>query len=130
MVMITKRAGVPSFQTKDGSLIRELMHPKMHGNRFQSLAEATVPTRFETWEHRHFRSEEIYHITQGKGIMTLGKERFEVVEGDSVFIPVETPHKIKAIGDTPLKLLCCCAPPYSDEDTELLRETGHEDVSP
>jgi hypothetical protein len=29
--------------TKDGSGIRELMHPDRHGNRNQSLAEALVP---------------------------------------------------------------------------------------
>ena len=101
-------------------MIRELMHPKIHGNHLQSLAEATVPIKMETWEHRHRSSEEIYHITHGMGLMTLGEERFEVVEGDSILIPVGMPHKIKAMGDTPLKLLCCCSPPYSDDDTELV----------
>ena len=32
----------PVYETRDGSLIRELMHPAVHGNRAQSLAEATI----------------------------------------------------------------------------------------
>ena len=32
----------PVYKTLDGSLIRELMHPDVHGNWFQSLAEATI----------------------------------------------------------------------------------------
>ena len=31
------------YLTKDGSEIREFLHPSRHGNRNQSLAEATVP---------------------------------------------------------------------------------------
>ena len=31
------------FITKDGSVVRELMHPAIHGNHQQSLAEALVP---------------------------------------------------------------------------------------
>lgn len=41
--MKTRHAGIPSCETRDGSLIRELMHPTQHGHRAQSLAEAIVP---------------------------------------------------------------------------------------
>ena len=40
--MKTRYAEIPAYVTKDGSEIRELMHPAQHGNRLQSLAEATV----------------------------------------------------------------------------------------
>lgn len=33
---------VPAYKTLDGSLVRELMHPDVRGNRAQSLTEATV----------------------------------------------------------------------------------------
>lgn len=45
---------------------------------------------------------------------------FEVVPGDSVLIPPNTPHCIETTGNIPLRILCCCSPAYSDEDTELL----------
>ena len=36
--------------------------------------------------------------------------------GDAaVLIPAGARHQITA--ETPLRFLCCCAPPYSDEDT-------------
>jgi len=39
--------------TRDGSTIRELMHPAVQGNRAQSLAEAAVPAGGTTLLHRH-----------------------------------------------------------------------------
>ncbi|AWI82046.1 MAG: hypothetical protein CVU19_17080 [Betaproteobacteria bacterium HGW-Betaproteobacteria-13] len=108
------------YITKDGSMIRELMHPDVHGNKAQSLAEATVPAGTRTQLHRHALTEELYHITSGTGRMQLGDARFDVAAGDTVCIPPGTPHCIEALGDAPLKLLCCCAPAYAHEDTELL----------
>lgn len=113
-------AAVKPYITKDGSEIRELMPPSAHGNRAQSLAEATVPPGGRTLLHRHLTSEELYHITTGEGRMTLGDEQFLVEAGDTVCIPPGTPHCIEALGAVPLKLLCCCSPPYSHADTELL----------
>lgn len=113
-------ATVPAYQTKDGSEIRELMHPTVHGNRAQSLAEATVPVGGKTLLHRHALTEELYHITAGQGRMTLDTEQFIVTVGDTIAIPPGTPHCIETVGDTPLKLLCCCSPAYAHEDTELL----------
>lgn len=118
--MKSHRSKIEAFTTKDGSIIRELMHPSVHGNKNQSLAEAVVPARAATQLHRHLRSEEIYHIVSGKGLMTLGLEAFAVQVGDTVCIPPATPHKIANTGADDLKILCCCAPAYSHDDTELL----------
>ncbi|MEY4685244.1 MAG: hypothetical protein RLZ25_1703 [Pseudomonadota bacterium] len=111
---------VQAYTTKDGSEIRELMHPDVHGNLNQSLAEATIPVRGKTLLHQHRLTEEIYHITQGMGTMTLGTKVFEVRIGDSVCIPPGTPHCIENTGSMPLVLLCCCSPAYSHEDTDLV----------
>lgn len=116
----TRIADVASFITKDGSAIRELMHPCAHTVRNQSFAEATVPVGATTQLHRHHRSEEIYHITQGRGRMTLGREQFDVNTGDTICIAAGTPHNIHNTGDTELRILCACAPPYAHDDTELL----------
>jgi mannose-6-phosphate isomerase-like protein (cupin superfamily) len=113
-------ATVPAYRTKDGSEIRELMHPDVHGNRAQSLAEATVPAGTRTLRHRHRSSEELYHVVSGEGRMTLGPETFPVRPGDTILIPPGETHCIEATGHEALRLLCCCAPAYSDDDTELL----------
>lgn len=113
-------ATVTAYRTRDGSEIRELMHPGVHGNRAQSLAEASVEPGTRTILHRHHRTEELYHITAGHGRMTLGNETFDVAAGDTVCILPGTPHCIEASGESTLRLLCCCAPAYSHDDTELL----------
>lgn len=116
----TRYADIPAYVTKDGSLIRELMHPQVHGNRAQSLAEAIVPVDAATVLHRHARSEELYCITQGTGEMTLGTETFPVAVGDTICIPPGTPHRIRNTGRDALHLLCCSSPPYAHDDTDLL----------
>lgn len=116
---------IEAFVTKDGSIIRELMHPENNSDsrfdvRKQSLAEATVPVGHKTKLHKHHLSEELYHITAGEGLMTLDRDQFRVIKGDTVCIPPDTPHSINNTGDSELIILCCCSPAYSHTDTEVL----------
>lgn len=108
------------YITRDGSQIRELMHPQVHGNRQQSLAEATVPVGGRTYLHRHPLSEELYHVIAGHGMMQLGDTPIAIAPGDTICIPPGTPHALHNNGEDPLRVLCCCSPPYSHDDTELL----------
>lgn len=125
MIIKSKYGNREPYTTKDGSLIRELMHPDVHGNKKQSLAEAVVPVGARTTLHTHRRSEEIYHITAGIGLMTFGDEKFSVEAGDTICITPGTPHALENTGKSPLKLLCCCAPPYSHDDTDCGNELGN-----
>jgi len=118
--MKTNVAEIPGYVTRDGSVIRELMHPAQHGNRAQSLAQATVSPGEATRLHRHRRSEEIYHVLSGSGQMTLGEAQLPVSPGDTVCIPPGTAHCIRNTATQPLVFLCACAPPYAHHDTELL----------
>lgn len=118
--MRTRYAEITAYITKDGSEIRELMHPQQHGNYSQSLAEAIVQPGHTTRLHRHRTSEELYHITQGYGRMILGNEEFDVTRGDTVCILPGTKHCIANTGTEPLHVLCSCSPAYSHDDTELL----------
>ena len=108
------------YTTKDGSEIRELMHPAKHGNRAQSLAEATVYSGQKTQLHRHQHTEELYHVTAGQGTMILGERSFPIAVGDTIHIPPGMPHALHNTWPVPLRVLCCCSPAYSHEDTELL----------
>ena len=120
VVLKTSYNEIRPYSTKDGAIIRELMHPEVHGNLNQSLAEATITKGTATALHRHKISEEIYHFTAGKGQMTLGDKTFEVAIGDTVCIPAGTLHRLENTGEEPLKLLCCSAPAYSHDDTDLV----------
>lgn len=103
----------------DGSSVREIARPPS-GARRQSLAQATVAPGAETVQHLHRLSEEIYLFVSGAGRMQLGEDRFDVAVGQAVVIPPGTGHKLWNPGREPLILFCCCSPPYSDEDTDLL----------
>ncbi|ALP52875.1 hypothetical protein Tel_06735 [Candidatus Tenderia electrophaga] len=117
---LSRYQDIEPFITKDGSVIRELMHPGRHAAKQQSLAEARVAVGAKTVLHRHHHTEELYYVTAGRGLMTLGDQRFEVKVGDSICIAPGTPHCIENTGSEELALLCCCSPGYSHEDTELL----------
>jgi mannose-6-phosphate isomerase-like protein (cupin superfamily) len=109
-----------SFITADGSAIRELVGILSGNASRQSVAEATVPPGGETVEHYHRTTEEVYLFLRGQGRMRLGEEEAEVRGGDTIVIPPGVRHKLFNEGSKPLVLLCCCAPPYRDEDTVLL----------
>ena len=117
-VALTNREACPAITAPDGSEVRELARPPQLA-RNQSLAEATVAAGEETREHVHRITEEIYYFTSGSGRMRLGRDLLEVGVGDVVVIPPDTRHKLFNPGPAPLVLLCCCSPPYTDEDTEL-----------
>jgi len=120
MIKASHYTDAEAYQTKDGSIIRELMHPGIHENTNQSLAEATVPPGVVTLLHKHGMTEELYFIISGTGLMTLEDEQFDVVKGDTICISPGTAHKIENNGTEPLVFLCCCAPAYSHDDTMLL----------
>ena len=122
MALRTHIKEITAYITRDGSEIRELMHPAVQGNKAQSLAEAIVEQGEQTHLHQHHNSEELYFITDGKGYMTLGGEQFEVTVGDTICIPPGTAHCIKNIGTEALRILCMCSPPYSHDDTDLLEQ--------
>lgn len=110
------------FVTLDGSTIREVAGRRTLPSEHQSLAEATVPVGGATTAHYHPRSEELYFFTAGTGRLRIGDEERDVRAGDCAVIPPGAEHKLRNTGDAPLVLLCCCAPPYSDEDTVLTED--------
>jgi mannose-6-phosphate isomerase-like protein (cupin superfamily) len=108
---VAKRESLEPFTTKDGSTIREYLHTPA-----QSLAEATLAPGQSTQRHHHRRSEEIYLILDGGGRMEVDGEERDVWAGDAILIPPGAWHTLVA-GEDGARLLCCCAPPYSHDDT-------------
>jgi mannose-6-phosphate isomerase-like protein (cupin superfamily) len=103
------------FTTKDGSTIRSILDQTNAPVKNQSLAEATIPVGQPTQRHYHKLSEEFYFILEGQGTMEIDGEIRPVCPGDAILIPSGAWHQITATER--LRLLCCCAPPYSHEDT-------------
>lgn len=107
------------FESVDGSTIRELAGIVSLPSRQQSLAEASVPVGGETEEHYHPAAEELYFFQSGVGRLRIREEEREVVAGDCALIAPGEVHKLFNTGDEPLRLLCCCAPPWTAADTVL-----------
>ncbi len=116
MTVLNLTAQTP-FVTKDGSQIRSILDRSNAPVEKQSLAEATVQAGGSTQRHCHALSEEFYFILAGRGRMEIDGETHEVESGDAILIPPGAWHTIVAVEQ--LRFLCCCAPPYSDEDTYI-----------
>jgi mannose-6-phosphate isomerase-like protein (cupin superfamily) len=115
-VQVRSRDDAEAFTTKDGSTIRELLGAQ-HGAANQSLAEATLEPGQATQRHYHARNEELYVLLDGEGEMEVDGATRRVGAGDAILIPPGAWHQITSAADTPLRFLCCCAPPYSHDDT-------------
>ncbi|HKO73688.1 MAG TPA: cupin domain-containing protein [Gaiellaceae bacterium] len=113
---VRSREDAEAFTTLDGSTIRVLLDAAFGGAANQSLAEASLGAGQSTQRHYHAGSEEIYVFLEGSGEMEVEGESREVGAGDSILIPPGAWHEITA-GSEGARFLCCCAPPYSDDDT-------------
>jgi mannose-6-phosphate isomerase-like protein (cupin superfamily) len=119
-MFIRRLAEAQAFVTKDGSSIRPILDLSCAPVSRQSLAEAALDPGRSTTRHRHPGTEEFYFLTQGRAWMEVDGEVRLLAEGDACLIPAGATHQLHNPGPGPVRLLCCCAPPYSDQDTELL----------
>jgi len=118
-----RREDLEPYVTRDGSTIREWAGPGYAAEATGlSLAEATVVPGGATIEHLHCRSEELYLVTAGSGLLRVGEEERVVKAGDCVAIPPGTPHRLRNDGEVDLVVVCACSPPYSHQDTVLHEE--------
>lgn len=121
-IVVFNRECVPSFTTKDGSTIREILAPNNAPGviRRQSLAEAILLPGAATEPHYHPVTEEIYYILRGVGQMQIGRSICQVGPGDGIAIPPGAAHQIQNTGTEDLVFLCCCAPAYTHDDTVMV----------
>lgn len=114
--MIVRRLENQSpFTTKDGSTIRSILDRANAPVQNQSLAEAAMQPGQSTDRHYHGLSEEFYFLLEGRARMEIDGEECDIGPGDAVLIPPGARHRITAL--SPLRFLCCCAPPYAHDDT-------------
>jgi mannose-6-phosphate isomerase-like protein (cupin superfamily) len=115
-VEVRSREHAEPFTTADGSTIRVLLDAERGRAANQSLAEASLGPGQATERHYHAETEEIYVILHGSGEMEVGGDRTHVDADDAILIPPGVWHQIRA-GEDELRFLCCCAPPYREDDT-------------
>jgi mannose-6-phosphate isomerase-like protein (cupin superfamily) len=62
--------------------------------------------------HDHPKSEQVYVVVRGRGLMKVGEEEQEVRAGTLVLIPPGTSHAIRNTGSEPLVFVSATAPPF------------------
>lgn len=76
----------------------------LHGE-WDSFEHNRVPVGGVIGEHVHSRTEEIYVIIRGTGLMHYNGERHEVRAGDLIMTPLDGRHGIDNIGDDELEFI-------------------------
>ena len=105
------------YTTLDGSLITELIRPETEGSGNLSVARAVIMPGQSTFSHYHGSSEEVYYVLEGQGLLRINARTWEVGPGSVHLIRPGDEHNVTCMGETPLTILCACAPPYRHEDT-------------
>lgn len=105
-----------------------LIHPDkdyenilVKGANCDSLASSFIIwVKKEVKLHKHnFHTENVY-VIEGSGVMKLGDAEFEIKQGDYIFIPKNTPHRVKVTSEIPLKILSVQSPYFDGKDREML----------
>lgn len=115
-MLIQKLSACPEFIAGDGSILRELLHPDKTPVKLRySLAHAVVKPKTATKPHR-LKNSEVYYILEGKGRMTIDREKRDVSRGDAIYIPPKSTQWIKNTGAKDLSFLCIVDPAWRKKD--------------
>ena len=96
-----------------------LISPQNSSAQNLSIQISEVPIGSEQPIHNHV-PEQCYYIIKGKGLMIIEEESKEVSAGDSVYIPSDSKHGIKNIGDGVLEYLTANSPVFSEQCVFIL----------
>jgi quercetin dioxygenase-like cupin family protein len=80
------------------------------------VIEQTIARKGGPPLHLHYAQDEWFYVLEGEYIAQVGKERFRLKPGDSLFGPRNVPHAWAYNSETPGRLLICFQPAGKMED--------------
>ena len=84
-----------------------------------TIGKCLLNPGFANPRHSHPNCEEVLHVLQGKIVHTIeGGKEVEMLEGDSITIPPNTPHCARNVGDLDAVLLIC----FSSAERQVVGE--------
>ncbi len=99
---------------KPGIQSRQLLWPKNSPESQATITQVTMEPGSVSERHAHARSEQIWIVERGEGVLLLGNERTEVLRaGDVVRTPAEDIHGVANSGQEPLVYLAVTVPPQN-----------------
>jgi mannose-6-phosphate isomerase-like protein (cupin superfamily) len=69
--------------------------------------------------HYHKITSELYHVSEGSGVMILDGHEHAIAPGDCISIAPGVVHSIRNTGTVPLRFFCATSPAYADDDIEI-----------
>jgi mannose-6-phosphate isomerase-like protein (cupin superfamily) len=101
------------------TIIAPVAYENIYSRRIASdslVSSFIIFIKKEVKKHKHVVHSEHVYILDGEGEMLLGEKTFKVKKGDLIFIPKNTPHSLKVISATPMKVLSVQAPMFDGKD--------------
>ncbi len=109
----------PQFVAGDETLLREVLHPAVHGvPTGYSLAHASLAPGKRSLPHR-LAGSEVYYVLKGEGKMYVEGQSDNVREGMLVYVPPGATQFIENTGSGALVFLCIVEPAWSAEGEEI-----------
>jgi len=120
-MLIRKLGDCPEITAADNTRLRELLHPDRDYPfaGCYSLAWVVLPVGATSLRHR-LKTDEVYFIVAGRGLMHIDEDTAAVEPGDAVDIPPGSLQWIENTGEETLAFLCIVDPAWRAEDEEIL----------
>ena len=99
---------------KTGIQSRQLVWPKNSPEGWTTITHVTMEPGSVSERHAHQRSEQIWIVERGEGLLLLGNEQTEALRaGDIVRTPANEIHGVANSGKEPLVYLAVTTPPQN-----------------
>lgn len=118
---IRKLTQCPEIVAGDNTRLRELLHPDRDypfDGRY-SLAHAVLPPQTTSLKHI-LKSDEIYYILSGYGVMHIDSEAAPVEPGDVIEIPPGATQWLENNSDNNIAFLCIVDPAWQGDDERVV----------
>jgi len=110
--------GVPEVAVSPGVTLQELVGRVARDARTSSfsIAKFNLSPGRSTGSSFNHRSQEVFLVTNGTGLVQLADQIVPIGQDSTVFIPAEVVHSIKAAAGSTLSFYAISAPAFSSDD--------------
>jgi mannose-6-phosphate isomerase-like protein (cupin superfamily) len=98
-----------------GALSKALVRPETCGSRRIDFRISSYQPMAHVQEHVHQVQEQVYHVLEGEGLLTLDDRRVLMRRHDFVFVPPGVRHSFTNSGLVPLVFLVVTTPVEDNE---------------
>jgi len=95
---------------RDSRLVYQLLSSD-HNHRIEFLLSRLEIGATSVESSMAHKGDEAALVLQGEGRFELGDDRFDLKEGDSIYITENTPHRFTNTGNVPLIIVSAISPP-------------------